>query len=166
MRESDFGTSRTKGLRGIDKSLSEAETTGGSGRFHRKKTISRKGASIGNRKWKGVQDNAINRRCRRESRPRAVRNRWIAKIAQKGASRTFSARFEDRKRFVVSNDRSRHFERSETTPESLENRRFPKGAPTKSKPTTRYSSFRKIRSRRDVVFRSDPTEEFANKVGT
>ena len=162
-RESDFGTSRTeKRLRGIEKSPSEAGTTRESGRLRRKKTISRKGASIGDRKRKGVEEDAKKRPCRRESRPRAVRNRSIARIAKNGASRAFSARFDDRKRIAASNNGSRNFERSETAPESLEKRRFPKGAPTRETQLLSPTRVRRRRRKAESAVRFETKEEFAN----
>ena len=149
-RESDFGTSQTeKRLRGVEKSPSDVGTTRESRRLRRKETISRKGTSIGNQKWKGVEEDAKKRPCRRECRSNAFRNRSIARIFENGASQAFSARLDDRKRFVASNDRSRKFEGSETTPESVEKRRFSKGTPTRKERGTTRRPFRRVGSRRE-----------------
>ena len=165
-RESEFGTSRTKkGRRCVDKSPSEAETARESGRLRGKETISRKGASIVNRKWKGVEDDAKKRPRRRESRSRAVRNRSIARFAKNGASRAFSARCDDRKRFAASNDRSRNFERIETMPELPEKRRFSKGAPTRSDAVRTPALVRKSGLETGEARRLDAKECEANKGG-
>ena len=79
---------------------------------------------------------AKKRPCRRESRPRAFRNRSISRTFENRTSRAFSARFDDRNRFEATNKSSRNFERSETLPESVEKRRFPKRAPTRKKGQT------------------------------
>ena len=158
--ESEFGTSRTKkGRRCVDKSPSEVETTRKSGRLRGKETISQKGASIVDRKWKGVEDDA------KKSRSRAVRNRSIARFAKNGASRAFSARFDDRKRFAASNDRSRNFERIETKPEPPEKRRFSKGAPTRSDAVRTSALVRKSGLEAGEARRLDAKEREANKDG-
>ena len=165
-RESDFGTARKeKMLRGIEKSPSEVETARESGRLRRKRTISRKGASIANRKSKGVEEDAKKRPCRRESRPSAVRNRSMSRIFENGASRAFSAQFDHRKRFAASNNRSRNFERSETSPESPKKRRFRKGAPTRSDADRTSAMVRRRRRKPESARRSETAEEFANKAG-
>ena len=98
-----------------------------------------------NRKWKSVEEDAKKRPCRRESRPREFRNRSMSRTFENGPSLTFSARFDDRKRFATSNESFRNAERSERTPESAGKRRFSKGAPTRKKPKVLSSFFRSAR---------------------
>ena len=85
---------------------------------------------------------------------------------QKRASRAFSARFDDRKSFAASNNRSRNFERSETTPASLEKRRFPNGARRERSAVRAGDHFEKFASEAHGAERRKAKEEFADNGST